>query len=56
MQSSLRRITTGVVTFLLTVLTAVTGYVVAGWVLIDAVYMVVITVFGVGYGEVRALT
>ncbi|MBD2258154.1 potassium channel protein [Pseudanabaena sp. FACHB-2040] len=56
MQSSLRRITTGVVTFLLTVLTAVTGYVLAGWDLIDAVYMVVITVFGVGYGEVRALT
>jgi voltage-gated potassium channel len=38
--------------FLLTVLVAIAGYIVAGWKLIDAVYMVVITVFGVGYGEV----
>jgi voltage-gated potassium channel len=27
---------------------------IAGWRLLDAVYMVVITIFGVGYGEVRA--
>jgi voltage-gated potassium channel len=27
----------------------------AGWSFLDAIYMVVITIFGVGYGEVRAL-
>jgi len=32
---------------------AVLGYVLMGWSLSDAVYMVTITIFGVGYGEVR---
>ena len=32
---------------------AVTGYVAAGWKLDDAIYMVIITIFGVGYGEVQ---
>jgi voltage-gated potassium channel len=32
---------------------AVAGYVTAGWSLGDAIYMVVITIFGVGYGEVQ---
>jgi voltage-gated potassium channel len=36
-----------------TCVVGVIGYRVAGWDLIDAVYMVVITIFGVGYGEVR---
>jgi voltage-gated potassium channel len=31
----------------------VIGYLLFGWTLIDAVYMVVITIFGVGYGEVE---
>ncbi|MGA9279143.1 potassium channel family protein [Ilumatobacter sp.] len=35
---------------------ATTGYVVAGWTLGDALYMVVITVFAVGYGEVQPIT
>ncbi|MEN9231706.1 MAG: potassium channel family protein [Thermostichus sp. DG02_5_bins_236] len=34
---------------------AVLGYYLAGWALLDAVYMVVITIFGVGYGEVQPL-
>jgi voltage-gated potassium channel len=33
----------------------VTGYVLAGWSVIDSLYMVVITIFGVGYGEVRSV-
>ncbi len=34
---------------------AVSGYLIYGWNLIDSVYMVVITMFGVGYGEVRPI-
>ena len=34
---------------------AIAGYMAAGWSFLDAVYMVVITIFGVGYGEVRPL-
>jgi voltage-gated potassium channel len=56
MQTSFQRIITGVATFALTVIVAVTGYVLAGWSLLDAIYMVVITIFGVGYGEVQPLT
>lgn len=29
------------------------GYVIAGWSVTDGIYMVMITIFGVGYGEVR---
>ena len=31
----------------------VVGYLIAGWSLVDALYMVIITVFSVGYGEVH---
>ena len=34
---------------------ATAGYVLAGWSWIDAIYMVVITIFGVGYGEVQPI-
>jgi voltage-gated potassium channel len=34
---------------------SVVGYLVYGWSLIDSVYMVIITMFGVGYGEVHPL-
>jgi voltage-gated potassium channel len=34
---------------------SVVGYLIYGWSLIDSVYMVVITFFGVGFGEVRPL-
>lgn len=53
--SSLRRILTGIIIFLLTGITATGGYMMAGWHWLDALYMVVITVFGVGYGEVRPI-
>jgi voltage-gated potassium channel len=55
MQNSFERIVTGIVIFVLTVVVAVAGYVIAGWTLLDAIYMVVITIFGVGYGEVQPL-
>jgi voltage-gated potassium channel len=55
MPSSLRRILIGGIFFGITCLTAVTGYMIAGWSLLDAIYMVIITVFGVGYGEAQPL-
>ncbi|MFE4107737.1 potassium channel family protein [Almyronema epifaneia] len=55
MQRPFRRIIVGSVFFILTVLGAVYGYILAGWSVLDAVYMVVITIFGVGYGEVQPL-
>jgi voltage-gated potassium channel len=48
-----RRMITGVVIVLVISTVAVVGYVAAGWGIDDAVYMVVITIFGVGYGEVK---
>ncbi len=54
--SSFRRIITGIVFFSLTIIVAVMGYIIAGWGFLDAIYMVVITVFGVGYGEVQPIT
>ncbi|NJM98400.1 MAG: potassium channel protein [Phormidesmis sp. RL_2_1] len=55
MHESARRVLTGVVFFLLTVLMAILGYVWFGWTPLEAIYMVVITIFGVGYGEVKPL-
>ncbi|KAM3100166.1 potassium channel family protein [Phormidesmis sp. 146-12] len=55
MQGSLRRIFTGALFFAITFALAVIGYVMAGWSVLDSVYMVVITTFGVGYGEVRPI-
>lgn len=46
---------TGLVIFGTTVAIAVCGYILAGWTPLDAVYMVVITIFGVGYSEVQPL-
>ena len=56
MRSSLKHILIGAIAFVLTFMTAVTGYVLAGWNLLDATYMSVITIFGVGYGEVKPIT
>jgi voltage-gated potassium channel len=55
MSNSWRRILVGGVFFGLTCLVATGGYMLAGWQLLDAIYMVVITVFGVGFGEVQPL-
>ncbi|HTU27668.1 MAG TPA: NAD-binding protein [Pirellulales bacterium] len=55
MNASLRRMLTGAIFFALTCIVAVTGYMIAGWEMLDAIYMVVITVFGVGYGEAKPL-
>ena len=53
--SSWSRLKLGTTVLLATVVTGVAGYVLAGWRVLDAIYMVVITVFGVGYGEVRTI-
>jgi voltage-gated potassium channel len=51
MQSPLRRILTGAAFFSITLVGAIAGYAWFGCPVLDAIYMVVITVFGVGYGE-----
>ena len=56
MKKSFRNIILGAIAFATTILVAITGYVVAGWNLLDAIYMTTITVFGVGFGEVRPIT
>ncbi|QDU92882.1 potassium channel family protein [Lignipirellula cremea] len=48
-----QRIITGIVFFVIVCGLAVLGYLWAGWSLMDALYMTVITIFGVGYGEVQ---
>ena len=55
MTGPFRRIITGIVFFLLVCVVAIAGYLAAGWKLNDAVYMVIITIFGVGYGEVQPI-
>ncbi len=55
MHSAFRQMLLGAVVFLGTLAAAVVGYVLLGWELIDAFYMVIITIFGVGYGEVNPL-
>lgn len=56
MQTSMQRIVTGLVLVAMTCGISIGVYWAAGWDLLDAIYMVVITIFGVGYGEVRPLT
>jgi len=53
--ASQRTLRKGVTFFAGTCVVATLGYVAAGWDWIDAIYMVVITIFGVGYGEVRPI-
>jgi voltage-gated potassium channel len=56
MRSPLRRILTGASLFAITLVAAVVGYTLIGCPLLDAIYMVVITVFGIGYGEFCPVT
>lgn len=53
MARPIRRVIAGVAFFVATCVVGVVGYRLAGWSAMDALYMVVITIFGVGYGEVR---
>lgn len=55
MQDSFKRVLIGTIFFVLTIILAVVGYVFFGWTILEAIYMVVITIFGVGYGEVKPL-
>lgn len=55
MQSSIRKIMIGAAFFGLSSIVAVFGYWLAGWSLLESVYMVIITIYGVGYGEVRPI-
>lgn len=55
MQLPIKRLITTLVFFLTTCSLAAVVYVSHGWNVVDAVYMVVITIFGVGYGEVQPI-
>ena len=52
----MQRMLRGGMFFGATCIVAVAGYMIAGWNLLDAIYMVIITVFSVGYGEVQPLS
>jgi voltage-gated potassium channel len=54
-RASVRGLVQGVAVLALVVFCGVTGYVLLGWTLFDAFYMVVITISGVGFGEVRPM-
>jgi voltage-gated potassium channel len=54
-RSSVRRIAGGLAALCLVLVYGVSGYVAFGWNPFDALFMVVITIFGVGYGEVLPL-
>ena len=47
--------TVGVLVLALIFVIGVSGYAIAGWSIGDAIYMVIITIFGVGYGEVHPI-
>ncbi|MGB6222313.1 potassium channel family protein [Haloferula sp.] len=55
MSRPLRNLVAGLCALALVFLAGVSGYVIAGWPLLDAIYMVILTVFSVGYGEVRPI-
>ncbi len=55
LSTPIRRILTGIGICIVTCLAAVQSYISSGWEPLDAAYMVVITIFGIGYGEVNPI-
>lgn len=55
-RDSARRIAAGLASVFFVIAMGVMGYVLLGWSLSDALFQVVITISGVGFGEVRPLT
>ncbi len=55
-RSSVRRIFQGFLAVQVVIVLGVIGYVSLGWTVFDALFMVVITISGVGYGEVRQMS
>jgi voltage-gated potassium channel len=54
-RSSVRRLVIGFATVLAVVVLGTLGYIMLGWTPLDALFMVVITISGVGFGEVRPM-
>lgn len=56
MTSAVRHLRNGTLFLVFVCVCATVGYLLAGWTLVEAAYMAVITVFTVGYGEVVPIT
>ncbi|MBV8076468.1 MAG: potassium channel protein [Planctomycetaceae bacterium] len=54
-RTSVRRLVIGFTTVLAVVVLGTLGYIMLGWTPLDALFMVVITISGVGFGEVRPM-
>ncbi len=55
LDSPVRKIIVGVAFMVMVMIGATAGYMAAGWSFRDAIYMVIVTVYTVGYGEVRPI-
>jgi voltage-gated potassium channel len=55
LDSPVRNLTLGVIYVLVVMMFATVGYMAAGWSFRDAIYMVIVTVYTVGYNEVRPI-